>query len=92
MARKLKVYEQSMSCSSYNQVPTIILKGSSAAEHWCDNALRESAKTYKRRIGAIWQEGRHLRHSSRISGGRKGRNTVFSCAYQKNGKGNVRLA
>lgn len=27
MARKLKVYEQSMSGSSYTQVPTIILKG-----------------------------------------------------------------
>ena len=27
MARKLKVYEQAMSCSSYKQVPTIILKG-----------------------------------------------------------------
>lgn len=27
MARKLKVYEQSMSGNSYTQVPTIILKG-----------------------------------------------------------------
>ena len=27
MARKLKVYEQAMSGSSYTQVPTIILKG-----------------------------------------------------------------
>ena len=27
MARKLKVYEQTMSGSSYTQVPTIILKG-----------------------------------------------------------------
>ena len=27
MARKLKVYKQSMSGSSYTQVPTIILKG-----------------------------------------------------------------
>ena len=27
MARKLKVYEQSMSSTSYTQVPTIILKG-----------------------------------------------------------------
>ena len=27
MARKLKVYEQSMSGRSYTQVPTIILKG-----------------------------------------------------------------
>lgn len=39
MARKLKVYEQSMSCSSYNQVPTIILKG-----QWLKAAVFEAGQ------------------------------------------------
>ena len=64
MARKLKVYEQSMSGSSYTQAPTIILKG-----QWLTlqvSRLVNMSRLYVKEIRSFFQKQQHQNQQTKV--------------------------